>query len=46
MIGGAGTLFNSDNIQIVDTPDFPDFIYPGASAVRDYFKNHLSKIIA
>lgn len=43
MIGGAGTLFNSDNIQIIDTPDFPDFIYPGASAVRDYFKNHLSK---
>lgn len=37
VIGGAGTLFTSEGHQIVDTPDFPKEIYPGASAARDYF---------
>jgi len=35
-IGGAGTL-QIDGKQLVDGPEFPKEIYPGASAVRDYF---------
>ncbi|WP_231465062.1 MULTISPECIES: NAD(P)-dependent oxidoreductase [unclassified Pedobacter] len=35
-IGGAGTL-QIDGKQLVDGPQFPAEIYPGASAVRDYF---------
>ncbi|WP_029283408.1 NAD(P)-dependent oxidoreductase [Pedobacter sp. R20-19] len=35
-IGGAGTL-QIDGNQLVDGSDFPKEIYPGASAVRDYF---------
>ncbi len=35
-IGGAGTL-QIDGKQLVDGPDFPAEIKPGASAVRDYF---------
>jgi len=35
-IGGAGTL-QIDGTQLVDGPDFPKEIYPGASAIRDYF---------
>lgn len=35
-IGGAGTL-QIDGKQLVDGPDFPKEIYPGAAAVRDYF---------
>ena len=35
-IGGAGTL-QIDGKQLVDGADFPAEIYPGASAVRDYF---------
>ncbi|TCC89430.1 NAD-dependent epimerase/dehydratase family protein [Pedobacter frigiditerrae] len=35
-IGGAGTL-EIDGNQLVDAPQFPAEIYPGASAVRDYF---------
>ncbi|MCX2575384.1 NAD(P)-dependent oxidoreductase [Pedobacter sandarakinus] len=40
-IGGAGTL-QIEGKQLVDGPDFPKEIYPGASAVRDYF-NTLKK---
>ena len=36
VIGGGGSLFISPDLQIVDTPDFPLFIKPGASAARDY----------
>lgn len=36
VIGGAGSLFVAENLQAVDTPDFPKEIYPGASAARDY----------
>ncbi|RNL54517.1 NAD(P)-dependent oxidoreductase [Pedobacter jejuensis] len=36
-IGGAGTL-QIDGKQLVDGPHFPKEIYPGASAVRDYYK--------
>lgn len=35
-IGGAGTL-QIDGKQLVDGPQFPAEIYPGAAAVRDYF---------
>ncbi|MFC4210099.1 NAD(P)-dependent oxidoreductase [Pedobacter lithocola] len=35
-IGGAGTL-QIDGNQLVDGPHFPTDIYPGASAVRDYY---------
>ena len=40
-IGGAGTL-QIDGNQLVDGPDFPADIKPGATAVRDYF-NTLKK---
>jgi putative NADH-flavin reductase len=40
-IGGAGTL-QIDGNQLVDGPDFPAEIKPGATAVRDYF-NFLNK---
>lgn len=36
IVGGAGSLYTSDNIQIVDTPDFPEAYKPGATAARDY----------
>lgn len=36
VIGGAGSLYVGDNIQAVDTPDFPKEYYDGASAARDY----------
>lgn len=42
VIGGAGTL-KIDGNYIVDGPDFPKEIYPGASAVRKYFEDILSK---
>ena len=42
VIGGAGTLKINGN-YIVDGPDFPKEIYPGASAVRKYYVDNLSK---
>src|SRR5690606_2186389 len=36
VVGGGGSLFISPDLQIVDTPDFPSFIKPGAMAARDY----------
>jgi len=36
VIGGAGSLYVADNLQAVDTPDFPAEIKPGATAARDY----------
>jgi putative NADH-flavin reductase len=36
VIGGAGSLFISPDLQLVDTPDFPAVIKPGATAARDY----------
>lgn len=35
VIGGAGSLYAPDGSQLVDSPDFPAAIYPGASAARD-----------
>ena len=34
--GGAGSLFVAPNVQLIDTPDFPDEFKPGAGAARDY----------
>lgn len=36
VIGGAGSLQATADIQIVDTADFPEAIKPGATAARDY----------
>ncbi|MCI0920947.1 NAD(P)-dependent oxidoreductase [Sphingobacterium rhinopitheci] len=36
VIGGAGSLQATADIQIVDTPEFPAAIKPGALAARDY----------
>ncbi|AMJ56026.1 MULTISPECIES: NAD(P)-dependent oxidoreductase [Stenotrophomonas] len=35
VIGGAGSLYAPDGTQLVDSPNFPPAIYPGASAARD-----------
>ena len=35
IVGGAGSLFVAPNLQLVDTPDFPKEIYPGANAARN-----------
>ncbi len=42
VIGGAGTL-KIDGNYIVDGPEFPKEIYGGASAVKKYFTENLSK---
>ncbi len=39
VVGGAGSLYIADNLQLVDTPDFPKEIKPGAEAARDYQKS-------
>ncbi len=36
VIGGAGSLYVAPGVQLVDTPEFPAFIKPGATATRDY----------
>jgi len=36
VVGGAGSLMANETTQIVDTPDFPEMIKPGALAARDY----------
>ncbi|ASK31972.1 histidine kinase [Chryseobacterium sp. T16E-39] len=36
VVGGAGSLYTPDHVQIVDTPDFPEAYKPGATAARDY----------
>lgn len=42
VIGGAGSLFINETLQLVDTAEFPAEIKPGALAARDYL-NHLKK---
>ncbi|MDO4879059.1 MAG: NAD(P)H-binding protein [Neisseria sp.] len=34
VIGGAGSLYVAPGLQLVDTPDFPPEVYPGADAAR------------
>lgn len=36
VIGGAGSLYVTDNLQAVDTDDFPEIFKPFALAARDY----------
>lgn len=36
IIGGAGSLFIAPDMQLVDTPDFPEAFRAGATAARDY----------
>lgn len=36
IVGGAGSLYANENQQLVDSPDFPAEIKPGATAARDY----------
>ena len=36
VVGGAGSLYSKDGVQLVDTPEFPEFIKAGATAARDY----------
>lgn len=35
VIGGAGSLYIAPNLQLVDTPEFPKEVYPGANAARN-----------
>ena len=39
---GAGSLYIQPNVQLIDTPQFPEEYKPGASAARDYL-NELKK---
>ncbi|VEG13429.1 NAD(P)-dependent oxidoreductase [Moraxella cuniculi] len=34
IVGGAGSLYVGDGVQLIDTPDFPKEIYDGANAAR------------
>ena len=36
VVGGAGSLFIADGVQLLETPQFPEEFRPGASAARDY----------
>ncbi len=36
VVGGAGSLYVADGLQLVDTPQFPAEWKPGALAARDY----------
>jgi len=36
VVGGAGSLFIAKDLQLVDTPQFPQVFKAGASAARDY----------
>lgn len=38
-IGGAGSLYVAPNLQAVDTPDFPQEFYAGATAARDFLNS-------
>lgn len=37
VIGGAGSLYNNEGVQLVDTPAFPADYKVAASAARDYY---------
>jgi putative NADH-flavin reductase len=38
IIGGAGSLYLAPGIQLIDTPEFPAAIKPGAQAARDFLE--------
>ncbi|TCP97262.1 hypothetical protein EDC44_10266 [Cricetibacter osteomyelitidis] len=35
VVGGAGSLYVAPNVQLIDTPDFPQEIFAGANAARN-----------
>lgn len=35
IVGGAGSLYVAENLQLIDTPDFPKAIFDGANSVRN-----------
>ena len=37
-VGGAGSLYIAENLQLIDTPEFPAEIKPGAEAARQYLE--------
>ena len=37
-VGGAGSLYIAENLQLIDTPEFPTEIKPGAEAARQYLE--------
>lgn len=37
-VGGAGSLYLAPGLQLIDTPEFPAEIKPGASAAREYLE--------
>lgn len=39
VIGGAGSLYVAEHLQLVDTPEFPAEVYPGANAARELLKD-------
>lgn len=38
VVGGAGSLYIADHLQLIDTPEFPAEIKPGAEAARQYLE--------
>lgn len=38
VVGGAGSLYVADHLQLIDTPEFPAEIKPGAEAARQYLE--------
>ena len=42
IVGGAGSLYVAPGKQLIDTPDFPEAIYPAANAARNWL-NDLKK---
>lgn len=38
IVGGAGSLYIADGLQLVDAPNFPEEFKAGASSSRDYLK--------
>lgn len=36
VIGGAGSLYIDETTQVIDTPQFPEEIKPGATAAKEY----------
>ena len=42
VVGGAGSLFVAPGVQLVDTPEFPEFIRPAAAAARDLHTDYVA----
>lgn len=38
VVGGAGSLFLNERTRVLDTPDFPEQIKPGATAASEYLE--------